>query len=53
MMNGFVDVKKEDVSLILLNYPVVGEISDASTVDKKEEFDSIVGPTFLYACIKL
>lgn len=53
MVDGFVYIKKENLCLILLNYPVLSEISGSSAVDKKEEFNSIVGSAFFYACGEL
>lgn len=49
MVDGFVDVEKENLCLFLLNEPVFGEIDDSSAIDEEEHLDLVVGAGLLDA----
>jgi hypothetical protein len=49
VVDGLVDVEEEDLRLLLLDDPVVGEVDDAAAVDEEEELDAVVGARLLDA----
>ena len=49
MMDGFVNVEKKYLSLLLLNNPEESEIDQSSAIDEHEHFHFIVDSWLLYA----
>jgi hypothetical protein len=41
-MDGFVNVKKENMSLFLLDDPILSQVDESTTVDKHEQLDFII-----------
>ena len=53
MVNRLVNVKEEDLGLLLLHEPEEGEVDKASTVDEHEHLDPVVGLGLLNAVLQL
>lgn len=43
VVDGSVDIEEEDLGLLLLDDPVLGEVDDAAAVDEEEHLDLVVG----------